>query len=101
VLGAAGGEVRLQPGQLLGGGAAVAGRLAKHRQALPGVVLGAQPGQPLAGHHRRGADLGRQLGRVKRPATGQLPPQVGVGDAVADQPRPQLGQARVTSPLGA
>jgi hypothetical protein len=93
--------VRLHPGKLLGGGAAVADGLAEDLQALLAGVLGAQPGQPLAGHRRRRADLGRQLLGVEPPATGQLPPQVGVGDPVAHQPRPQLGKARVVLAVSA
>ena len=64
-------------------------------------MLGAQSGQPLAGHRRRGADLGRQLGGVKPPAAGQLAAQVGVGDPVPHQPPPQLGQRRVAVALAA
>jgi hypothetical protein len=41
---AIGGEMGLQPGQLPGGGAAVADRLAQDLQALAAGVLGAQPG---------------------------------------------------------
>ena len=95
---AAGGEMGLQPRQLLGGRLAVADGLAEDLQALGAGVLGAQPGQPLAGHRRRGADLGRQLGGVEPPATGQLPAQVGVGDPVPHQPRPQLPQRRDRGP---
>jgi hypothetical protein len=79
---AAGGEMGLQPRQLPGRGAAVADRLSKDLEALAAGVLGAQPGQPLAGHRRRGTDLGRQLGGVKSPTTLKLPAQVGVGDPV-------------------
>jgi hypothetical protein len=98
---AACGEMRLQPRQLLGGRLAVADGLAEDLQALPAGVLGAQPGQPLAGHRRRGADLGRQLDGAKPPASSKLPPQVGVGDPVPHQPRPQLPQARITLPVAA
>jgi hypothetical protein len=97
---AASGKVGLQPGELPGGGAAVADRLAQDLQTLAAGVLGAQPGQPLARHRRRGADLSGQLGRVKAPATAKLPAQVGVGDPVAHQPRPQLGQGGVAVALG-
>jgi hypothetical protein len=82
VLVAAGGKMRLQPRQLLGGWAAVAHGLAEDLQALPVGTLIAQSGQPLAGHRRRGADLGRQLGGIKPLVAVQLPPQVGVGDPV-------------------
>jgi hypothetical protein len=98
---AAGGEVRLQPGELLGGGAAVADGLAEDLHALRALVLGAQPGQPLAGDRGGRGQLGRQLGRVKPPATCQLPAQVGVGDPIPHQPRPQLGKASVTLAVGA
>jgi hypothetical protein len=64
-------------------------------------VLGTQPGQPLAGHRRRGADLGRQLGGVEPTASSKLPPQVGVGDPVTHQPRPQLPKLGVPVTLGA
>ena len=96
----AGGEVGLQPGQLLGVGWPWLTGSAEHLQRLAAGVLGAQPGQPLAGHRRRGADLGRQLGGVEPPATGQLPAQVGVGDPVPHQPAPQLQQLRVTVRAG-
>ncbi len=92
---AAGGEVRLQPRKLPRRGAAMADWLADRVQALRAFVLDAQPRQPLAGHRRRGADLGRQLGGIKPLVAVQLPPQVGVGDPVAHQPRPQLSEARV------
>jgi hypothetical protein len=79
----------------------VADGFAEDFQALGAGMLGAQPGQPLAGHHRRGADLGRQLGRVEPPASSKLPPQVGVDDSVPHQPAPQLGQARVAVSVAA
>jgi hypothetical protein len=76
---------------------AVADWLAEDLQALRGGVLGAQPGQPLAGNRWRGADLAGQFAWVEPPVTCQLAAQVGVGDPVAHQPRPQLGQAKVGS----
>jgi len=79
----------------------VADWLGEHLQALVAFVLGAQPGQPLAGHRRRGADLGRQLLGVKPLVAVQLPPQVGVGDPVTHQPRPQLPKLGVPVTLGA
>ena len=78
----------------------MADRLGEQLQALTAGVLGAQAGQPLAGHRRRGADLGRQSGGIQQPGTGQLPAHVGVGDPVAYQPGAQLGQGWVTIPLG-
>jgi hypothetical protein len=74
---------------------AVADRLGEDLQALAAGVLGAQTGQPLAGHRRRGADLGGQLGGIQAPASGQLPAQVSVRDPVPHQPPPQLRQRRV------
>jgi hypothetical protein len=97
----AGGEVRLQPRELVRGGPAVADWFAEHLQALRTFVLAAQARQPLAGHRRRRADLEGQLGRVQPLAARQLAGQVGVGDPVADQPRPQLPEARVAVPCGA
>jgi hypothetical protein len=96
---AAGGEVGMQPGQLPGGGVAVADRLIQNVKALAAGLLGAQPGQPMASHRRRGADLDGQFGRVKAPAADQLPAQVGVGDPVAHQPPSQLEQGGVAVAL--
>jgi hypothetical protein len=84
---AAGGEVRPQPGKLLGRGAAVTDGLDQHPTVL---LLVAERGEPLAGDGRGGADLGRQVGGIKALVAVQLPAQVGVGDPVAHQPRPQL-----------
>jgi hypothetical protein len=97
---AAGGEMRLQPGQLPRGRPAVADRPGEHLQTVAAGVLGAQPGQPLAGHRRCGADLDGQLVGVKASVTGQLPAQVGVGDPVPHQPPPQLPQGGVAVALG-
>jgi hypothetical protein len=54
------------------------------------ALLVAKRGEPLAGDGRGGADLGRQLRGVKVLVACQLPAQVGVGDLVAHQPRPQF-----------
>ncbi len=99
---AAGGEVRLQPRKLSGRRPAVADGLHQHPAVdLLAALLVAQRPQPLPGDRGGGADLGRQLPGVEPPATCQLPPQVGVGDAVAHQPGAQLGKARVAVPCGA
>jgi hypothetical protein len=49
---AAGGEMGLQIGELRWGRVAVADGLAEDLQAVGAGVLGAQSGQPLAGHRR-------------------------------------------------
>jgi len=69
---------------------AVADRLAQALEPLAAEVLGAQAGQPLAGHRRRGADLNGQLGGVKAATPLELPAQVGVGDPVPHQPASEL-----------
>jgi 2-phospho-L-lactate transferase/gluconeogenesis factor (CofD/UPF0052 family) len=44
----------------------------------------------LAGDGRGGVGLGRQLGGIEALVAVQLAAQVGVGDPIAHQPRPQL-----------
>jgi hypothetical protein len=95
---AAGGEVRLQPSKLLGGGAAVADGLGQH----PAVsLLVAQRSKPLPGDGRGGADLARQRRGIKPLVAMQLSPEVGVSDSIPHQPHAQLPQPRITFPLDA
>ncbi len=99
---AARGEVRLQPGHLLGGGLAVADGLGQQPgKAALAALLGAQRVQPLPGDLRGGPHLVGDLGRVQRHTAAQLAGKVGSGDPVADHPPAQLGKAGVALAMGA
>jgi hypothetical protein len=92
----------LQHLELLGGWAAVAGRLGPQtRQPPVSLLAGAEGVQPLAGDRRGGADLAGQLRGIYRSIASKLAGQVRVGDPVADQPAPQLGELRVAVSVGA
>jgi len=96
------GEGGLQPGELVRGWLAVAGRLgAQRRQARVARPGDPQGVQPLLGGPGGGADLTRELGRIQRCAAAQLTRQVRLADPVADQPPAQLPKVGVALPLGA